>query len=302
MTALTWPQVPAGPVVLVPVGSTEQHGPHLPLDTDTVIAAGVAHAAAEEWARTADGSRAAAVVAPALAYGASGEHQHFPGTVSIGQEALGTVLVELVRSLAVWAGSVVFVNAHGGNVQTLARTVPQLIAEGHRAGWVHCRFDGADAHAGRTETSLMLHLAPERVQLHRAEPGNTATVAELLPAMTAGGVQAVSANGVLGDPVGASAEEGRILLGGAVADLLRRLPGGADRHGILQPLPEGGPVPDGMPVPKGGPTPDGCLMPDGRVVPQSLPVPEGGPAPERVPATGHAEAPAEPASVPGAAG
>ncbi|MFZ3454405.1 mycofactocin biosynthesis peptidyl-dipeptidase MftE [Arthrobacter sp. 7Tela_A1] len=242
LTARAWPQVPARPVVLVPVGSTEQHGPHLPLDTDTVIAAAVANAAAE-WPRSADGSEPAAVVAPALSYGASGEHQHFPGTVSIGQEALGTVLVELVRSLSSWAGSVVFVNAHGGNVQSLARAVPQLIEEGHRVGWVHCRFDGADAHAGRTETSLMLHLAPERVLLDRAERGNTAPVADLMPAMVGGGVQSVSPNGVLGDPAGASAGEGAALLRGAVGDVLRRLQGEADGYGRLQPLSDAVSVP-----------------------------------------------------------
>ena len=74
-----WPDV-GRPIVLVPVGSTEQHGPHLPLDTDTTVAAVVA---AELAARlTADGIDA--VVAPAIAYGASGEHQGFAGTVSIG--------------------------------------------------------------------------------------------------------------------------------------------------------------------------------------------------------------------------
>lgn len=242
-------------MVLVPVGSTEQHGPHLPLDTDTVIAAAVAAGAAVEWNGTvhgtwpgAVGSRPVAVVAPALAYGASGEHQDFSGTVSIGQEALGTVLMELVRSLSVWAGRVVFVNAHGGNVQTLAGAVPQLIAEGHRVGWVHCRFDGADAHAGRTETSLMLHLVPERVQLDRAEPGNTVPVEELMPALVGGGVRSVSPNGVLGDPTGSSAAEGAMLLRGAVEDVLCRMPGEADRHGRLQPVPEGGSAPDRVPA------------------------------------------------------
>ena len=218
-----------------------------------MIAAAVAHAAASEWARSADGSEHAAVVAPALSYGASGEHQHFPGTVSIGQEALGTVLVELVRSLSSWAGSVVFVNAHGGNVRPLARAVPQLVTEGHRVGWVHCRFDGADAHAGRTETSLMLHLAPERVLLDRAEPGNTAAVAELMPALVGGGVRSVSPNGVLGDPAGASAEEGETLLRGAVEDVLRRMPGEADGYGRLQPLADAVPVPVPGAVP--GPVP-----------------------------------------------
>src|SRR4051794_27413330 len=95
-------------LVLVPVGSTEQHGPHLPLDTDTVIATAVAHGVAAELPGT--------WVAPPISYGSSGEHQSFPGTASIGTEALTHVLVELARSMRTWASRVVFVNAHGGNV------------------------------------------------------------------------------------------------------------------------------------------------------------------------------------------
>ena len=68
---------------------------------------------------------------------------------------------------------------------------------------------GGDAHAGRTETSLVLAIAPELVRLDRAEPGCPTPLAELLPALESGGVRAVSANGVLGDPAGASAGEGR---------------------------------------------------------------------------------------------
>ena len=238
LAALSWPDVPCGAVVLVPLGSFEQHGPHLPLDTDTVIASAVAHGAVRQPAPP-DGEAGtcpgAVVAAPALPYGASGEHQHFAGTVSLGRDALVLVLLEMVRSLASWAGKVVFVNGHGGNVEALALVVPQLIEEGHKVGWVHCRFDGADAHAGRTETSLMLHLAPERVRLERAERGNTAPVAELMPAMVGGGVQSVSSNGVLGDPAGASAAEGSSLLAGAVGDVLLRLAGSPDSRGFLQP-------------------------------------------------------------------
>src|SRR3712207_8629966 len=74
-----------GDLLVVPLGATEQHGPHLPLGTDTVIASALA-------------ASLDAVVAPALPYGSSGEHAGFPGTLSIGREALVHVLVELVRS------------------------------------------------------------------------------------------------------------------------------------------------------------------------------------------------------------
>nr|WP_237688327.1 mycofactocin biosynthesis peptidyl-dipeptidase MftE [Arthrobacter jiangjiafuii] len=235
LSALSWPEVPGGATVLVPTGSTEQHGPHLPLDTDTVIAVAVARAVAAELAGLGGEDGAAVVVAPALPYGASGEHQHFPGTVSLGSEALHAVLVELVRSLSTWARRIVFVNAHGGNVAPLARAVMQMNREGHRTAWVPCVAGAADAHAGRTETSLMLHLAPDTVELSRAVCGNTTPVAELMPAMTAGGVAAVSVSGILGDPAGAAAAEGEALLRAAVFSVLGRLDGTPDRHGCLQP-------------------------------------------------------------------
>lgn len=232
LAGLAWPDVRPGLTVLVPTGSTEQHGPHLPLDTDTVIAAAVAAEAA------AQSGAADVVVAPALAYGASGEHQDFPGTVSLGHEALLLVLVELARSLSVWAERIVFVNAHGGNVPTLVRGVRQLAAENHRVGWVPCGFAG-DAHAGRTETSLMLHLSPERVRLDRAVPGNTRPIADLMPALRSGGVKSVSPLGVLGDPAGASAAEGKALLDSAASAVLARLGGSADANGCLVRLPAG---------------------------------------------------------------
>lgn len=213
LATATSPQALTAPLVLVPVGSIEQHGPHLPLDTDTVIAVAVAMAAAAQL----PGSW----VAPALTYGSSGEHQSFAGTSSIGTEALKHVLVELTRSLCTWADQVVFVNGHGGNLKALQGAVDQLVAEGHRVGFVACATEGVDLHAGRTETSLMLHLRPETVQLDLAEAGNTRPLQEILPAMMADGVSAVSTNGVLGDPAGAAADEGRRMLSMMTMNVVR---------------------------------------------------------------------------------
>lgn len=202
-------------LVLVPVGSIEQHGPHLPLDTDTVIANAVAVAAAE---------RLRAWVAPALCYGSSGEHQSFAGTSSIGTDALHLTVVELVRSLRTWTAKVLFVNAHGGNVEALSGAVAQLRDEGHDVDWVACATESSrsgDLHAGRTETSLMLHLAPWSVRLASAEAGTTRPLRKTLPLMRSGGVSAVSPNGILGDPAGATAGEGAELVRAMVADVVR---------------------------------------------------------------------------------
>lgn len=221
LASATSPGLPAGPTVLVPVGSTEQHGPHLPLDTDTVIAVAVATRAAEALGERGRQS----VVAPAIAYGSSGEHQDFAGTSSIGTGVLHDVLVELTRSMATWAARVVFVNAHGGNTTALRGAVALLVREGHDVAWVACATEDVDLHAGRTETSLMLHLAPWHVRLDRAEAGNTGTLEELLPLMIAGGVKAVSANGVLGDPAGATGAEGAALLQRMTEDVAEMVAG-----------------------------------------------------------------------------
>ena len=201
------------PLLAVPVGACEQHGPHLPLDTDIRIATALAHGLADKYD---DGD---VLVTPPLTITSSGEHASFPGTLSIGAEVMEQMVVELVRS-ADWSAGVVLVNGHGGNRIPVERAVRMLEAEQRRvlAWWP--RVDGGDLHAGETETSMMLALAPELVRPAAAEPGNTAPLADLIDAMRAGGVRAVSENGVLGDPRGASASHGRTLLARLSIDLL----------------------------------------------------------------------------------
>jgi creatinine amidohydrolase len=208
--------------VLLPLGSVEQHGPHLPLDTDTRVAVEVAERAAARLRAADDGGRT--WTAPAIAYGASGEHAGFAGTLSIGQEALELVLVELGRSAGPEIGRLVFVNGHGGNVEALHRAVARLVAEGRPVSRWSPRLPG-DAHAGRTETSLLLALAPELVRVDRAEPGERRPLAQVMGVLRRGGLRAVSANGVLGDPSGASVEEGEHLLDAMVGDLVAHVRG-----------------------------------------------------------------------------
>lgn len=209
-----WTQVEGGTRLLIPLGSTEQHGPHLPMDTDARIAVAIANGAA---------AATGCVVAPVLAYGASGEHAGFAGTLSIGTQVLQTVLVELVRSAALTFDWITFVNGHGGNHQGVSAAVKQLVDEGHDVTSWSPSIPGGDAHAGRTETSLMLAIAPETVRIDAAEPGNTAPLRDLIDDLRQGGVIAASPNGVLGDPTGASAVEGDEILYSLVANLVDQL-------------------------------------------------------------------------------
>ncbi len=219
--AATWPEVEAhaaaGPTTLiVPLGATEQHGPHLPLGTDSTIATALAQVAADEIPGV--------MLAPLLPFGSSGEHQGFTGTLSIGAEATELVLIELGRSATETFDRVLFVNAHGGNAAPLAAAVARLREEGRDVCAFSPRWDG-DAHAGRTETSLMLAIQGPAgaVCLDAAEPGNVAPLAVLIDDLRVAGVRAVSPNGVLGDPRHASAAEGRRLMVAAVEDLCAML-------------------------------------------------------------------------------
>src|ERR1700688_2375348 len=122
LSAARWPDVEAGArrVLVVPVGSLEQHGAHLPLDTDTRIAVAVA--------RRACAGRDGVGLAPAIAIGASGEHAGFPGTLSVGHVALSTLLVELGRHASLHWPATLLVNGHGGNVGAISDALGTLRA------------------------------------------------------------------------------------------------------------------------------------------------------------------------------
>ena len=209
----TWTELRQRPPVLVavPLGSSEQHGPHLPLDTDTRVATALAQALAA--------ARPDVLVSPPVAIGASGEHGGFPGTLSIGTAVLTQVLVELCRS-ADWAAGVVVVNGHGGNLSALSEAQAAATREGRSMlAWSPTAPEHADAHAGWLETSLVLALAPHLVRAERPR-GRTEPLGELWPELRRGGVAAISPSGVLGDATSADAEDGRRVLDAWTADLI----------------------------------------------------------------------------------
>ncbi len=209
----TWSQIAnrESTVLLLPLGSCEQHGPHLPLDTDTQIAQHLCAQAALHNDRI--------LIAPSLSITASGEHAGFPGTLSIGTDALTQVLIEIVRS-ADWCNGVVFVNGHGGNIDAVNAAVRTLKSEQRNIASWWPRIEHGDAHAGASETSIMLAIHPEQVNMAKAEAGATQPLTQLETQLRSGGVRAVSANGVLGDPTTATSEHGLSLLSYLTQDLV----------------------------------------------------------------------------------
>jgi creatinine amidohydrolase len=205
----------AGALLAVPLGATEQHGPHLPLSTDTDIAVALCENLAAARPETV-------VVAPAIPYGSSGEHAGFAGTLSIGQAAMELLLVELGRSATETFGRVLFLSAHGGNTEPVSRAVATLTAESRCVSVFQPRWPG-DPHAGAPETALQLVLRPGAVRMSRAITGDTRPLRDLLPLLRAGGVRAVTDTGVLGDPTTATVDEGRALLRKLDAQLLAHL-------------------------------------------------------------------------------
>ncbi|MEV6898898.1 mycofactocin biosynthesis peptidyl-dipeptidase MftE [Amycolatopsis sp. NPDC051372] len=201
----------AGAVLAVPIGATEQHGPHLPLSTDTDIALALCDALAV--------ARPEVVIAPAVAYGSSGEHAGFAGTLSIGQAATELLLVELGRSATETFGRVLLVSAHGGNAEPVARAVATLRSESRDVSVFQPRWSG-EPHAGAPETALQLALRPAAVRMDRAVAGDRRPLSEVLPLLRSGGVRAVTDTGVLGDPTRATAAEGHALLDTLTAQLL----------------------------------------------------------------------------------
>ncbi|WP_284249868.1 creatininase family protein [Litorihabitans aurantiacus] len=236
---LTGPEVAALPVdtvAVLPLGAIEQHGPHLPVSTDYVTATEVAQAAVAE---VAEHGGASVVLLPGLAYTKSDEHHWSPGTIWLSWETLMATLVDIGRSLQTSGITrLVFVNGHGGNSalgQVACRELRRRF--GLRTFFAHLGGPppdqrarptaggemGLGIHGGHAETSLMLHLRPELVQMDRAVrrvPEHLATY-ELVgfgkPVSFGWLSDDFGPDGHIGDPTTATAQEGAERFAAAVA-------------------------------------------------------------------------------------
>jgi creatinine amidohydrolase len=204
------------PLAVLPVGSLEQHGDHLPLTTDTVIACTIAAEIA---------ARRPVQLLPPLTISCSHEHAAWPGTVSISARTLHAVVTDIAASLRrSGVDTLVLVNAHGGNY-VLRNVVQESAGSGTRmalfpgsADWqAACARAGvagtlhSDMHAGEIETSLLLHAHPELVGPGRESADR---LADERPHLLTLGLAPYTDSGVVGRPSLASAAKGRELLAG----------------------------------------------------------------------------------------
>ena len=202
--------------VIIALGALEQHGPHLPLATDHIIADAIADGVARRVGQC--------VVVPTLPIGASSHHLTFAGTASLTEETMTTTQVEIVETLLGHGfRSAYVVTGHAGNTGAMASAVAQLgelvvsfadwpaqRAAIHRVAEHELGLDPdvVGTHAGHFETSIMLLLRPDLVRLDRAAPGHIGPATEASALLRREGMAALSPSGVIGDPTGATAAAG----------------------------------------------------------------------------------------------
>jgi creatinine amidohydrolase len=205
-------------VAVLPIGSFEQHGPYLPLITDTIVASSISQAIAETYPVRS---------LPPVTVSCSHEHSAWPGTISISAGTLAAVIADIQRSLQ-QSGirKLVLINGHGGNY-VLRNVVQQATVEApcmalYPAGsdWARARTaanmttnDHEDMHAGELETSILLHACPELVRHGYQEADHTANER---PGLLTTGMQAYTTSGIIGRPSLATAPKGKAALASLV--------------------------------------------------------------------------------------
>jgi len=230
---LSWTEVEAALAAgkrraIVCAASTEQHGPHLPEATDELLGEAYAGGLA---ARLGD-----ALVAPVIRPACSEHHMAFPGSLTISEELLMDIIDAYLASLRRHGFErFVLMSSHGGNFPVLARwqrerpaddTVVlgdfQVFEAGFEAIRRFGRTDNAGPHAEVLETSMMLYLHPDLVHMERAVTGFTGESS--LDDVLRSGMRAITPNGILGDPIGATAEMGVAVLDAIVERLRQQIP------------------------------------------------------------------------------
>jgi creatinine amidohydrolase len=226
-------------VGLVPVGAVEQHGPHLPTDTDTRVAQAICDAAA--------GRCDATIVLPPIAIGCSlGHGTTFPGTISLFPDELAGLLIRYAEWSALSGlRRLIFVNAHMGNVASLSAATDRLrfLRPDLKSTWIDwwrvsdqvaaaVSVDGEDIHANRAETSIVLHLWPDIVDHDAMLTADDADrTGDLTFRYTA---EALSRNGVTGRPSQATASLGETLFTEIVDVVVAKVLAGLDEEPPLQ--------------------------------------------------------------------
>ena len=252
LSEVTWTDVRDADVdiAFLPVGSTEQHGPHAPLGTDALNAVAVAEAGTEAYEGTSDEpvagdgpgaddrsgtDRGEVAVAPPIQVGVAAEHRAFDGTMWVSPETFRAYVRESAESLvAHGVDRVVFVNGHGGNVEALAEVARRFSRDDAHAGygvaftWFEAVGDHASdmGHAGPLETALLRATNPDLVREERIDDASAGAadrwgewVSEVNLAHDS---DEFTDNGVVGDPRAGDAERGAVLLdraGAALAEL-----------------------------------------------------------------------------------
>ena len=217
--------------VIITIGSTEQHGLHLPLGTDAIMGEALGQRVARALGDT--------LLAPGMRIGCSEHHMDFAGSLTLSRQTFIGVVGDICRSLARHGfRHIVLLPTHGGNFAPLAKAVEairpelsgvNLIAFTDLMAFMDEIFqtgkarkvtpEQAGAHAGEFETSIMLYLRPDLVAVDKAQPGYVGDQLRIAPLVFEKGFRAVTANGVLGDPRNASAANGEAYMA-AITDLL----------------------------------------------------------------------------------
>ncbi|WP_181691383.1 creatininase family protein [Natronomonas sp. LN261] len=222
-------------LAVLPVGSTEQHGPHAPLGVDSITAEAIASAGADDYA-DAHGDRP--VVGPTIPVGIAEEHRAFDGTLWVSEDAFRAYVRETITSLASHGfDRIVVVNGHGGNTEAIRELCGRVSRDSDAYAAGYTWFDAVEfdsfGHAGPAETAVIRHLAPELISEDRvAEAADGA--AEQWGEWVAGTNLAYDSDtftdsGVVGDPRDGDADLGERLLSAAAAGLSELLAAVANR-------------------------------------------------------------------------